>query len=138
MKSQILTTKLCFWRAKRQFLKIYLFSTYFYDTTKGSNSERWLTSNLPCKDPLVNAIRKYEMHPSILKIKSVFKSIKLFNFNFVSSDDISKIITSLDLTKKTSGVIPKKIVELSQTKKFVRIQQTVSTSLLKRTSSQMN
>ena len=76
----------------------YLFNTYFNDITKGLNIERWLTSNLPCKDPLVNATRKYEMHPSILKIKSVFKSIKLFNFNFVSSDDI--IITSLDSTKK--------------------------------------
>ena len=55
------------------------------------------------------------MHPSILKIKSqisVFKSIRLFDFNFVSSGDISKIITSLDSTKKTSGVIPTKIVKL--------------------------
>ena len=68
---------------------------------------------------LVNAIRKYEIHPSILKIKSVFKSIRLFDFNFVSSDDISKIITSLASTKKNSAVIPTKIVKL--TKFFVRI-----------------
>ena len=77
------------------------------------NIERWPISNLPCKDPLVNVIRKYEMHPSILKIKSVFKSIRLFDFNFVSSDDISKIITSLDSTKKDSGVIPTKNVKLA-------------------------
>ena len=73
----------------------YLFNTYFSDITKGLNIERWLTSTLPCKDPLVNAIRKYEMH-----IKSVFQSIRLFNFNFASSDDISKPITSLDSTNK--------------------------------------
>ena len=97
----------------------YHFDTYFNDITKGLNIERWLTSNLPCKDLLVNAIRKYEMHPSILKIKSVFKSIRLFDFNFVSSDDISKIITSLASTKKNSAVIPTKIVKL--TKFFVRI-----------------
>ena len=90
----------------------YLFNTYFNDITKGLNIERWLTSNLPCKDPLVNAIRKYKMHPSILQIKSVFKSIRFFDFNFVSSDDISKIITSLDLTKKT-GVIPTTIVQIA-------------------------
>ena len=78
------------------------------------------TSNLPCKDPLVNAIRKYEMHPSILKIKSVFKSINLFNFNFVSSDDISKIISSLD-SKKRLGVLFQQKLLNSQTKKFVRI-----------------
>ena len=58
-------------------------------------------------------MRKYEMHHSILKIKSVFKSIRLFNFNFVSNHGISKIITSLDSTKKSSGVIPTKIVKLT-------------------------
>ena len=77
----------------------YLFNTYFHDITKGLNIERWQTSNRPCKDPPVSVIRKYEMHPSILKIKSVFTSIRLFDFNFVNSDGISKIITSLDLTK---------------------------------------
>ena len=68
--------------------------------------------NLPCKGPTANATRKHEMHPSTLKIKSVFKSIKLFNFSFVNNDNISKIITSLDSTKKTSGVIPTEIVNL--------------------------
>ena len=77
------------------------------------NIEIWPISNLPCKDRIVNAIRKNEMHPSILKIKSVFKSIRLFDFNFISSDDISKVITSLDSTKNTSGVIPTKIVKLA-------------------------
>ena len=70
-----------------------------------------ITSNIPGN--ALSGIRKYESHRSILKIKSVFKSIRLFNFKFVSSDDISKIITSLDSTKKTSGVIPTKIVKLA-------------------------
>ena len=65
-------------------------------------------------------MRKYEKHHSILKIKSVFKSIRLFNFNFVSNHGISKIITSLDSTKKSSGAIPTKI-DNTLTKKFVRI-----------------
>ena len=56
------------------------------------------------------------MHPSIRKIKSVFKPIRLFDFSFVSSDDISKITTSLDSTKKTSAVIPTKIVKLAKKK----------------------
>ena len=34
----------------------YLFNTNLNDITKGLNIERWLTSNLPCKDLLVNAI----------------------------------------------------------------------------------
>ena len=98
----------------------YLFNTYSSDINKGLNIDRWLTSNVPCKDPRLNAIRKYEMHPSILKIKSVFKSIRLFNLNFVSSDDNSKIIPLLDSTKKTSRVLQQKFLN-SQTKKFVRI-----------------
>ena len=72
----------------------YLFNTNFNDIIKVLNTERQQCSNLPCEDPLVNAIRKNEMNPSILKIKSVFTPIRLFHFNFVSSDDISKIITS--------------------------------------------
>ena len=43
----------------------HLFNTYFNDTTNGLKIERWQCSNLPYEDPLVNAIRKYEMRPSI-------------------------------------------------------------------------
>ena len=64
-------------------------------------------------DPLVNAIRKYENHPSIIKIKSSVETTQLLDFNFVSSYDISKIINLLDPTKKTSGAIPTKIVKLA-------------------------
>ena len=53
------------------------------------------------------------MYTTILKIKPVFTSIRLFGFNFVSTDDISEIITPLDSTKKTGGVIPTKIVKLA-------------------------
>ena len=36
----------------------YIFNTYCSDITKGLNVEIWQFSNLPCEDPLVNAIRK--------------------------------------------------------------------------------
>ena len=90
----------------------YLFNTYFNDITKRFKIERCQCSNLPCEDPLVNAIGKYQIHSIILKIKSVFTSVRLFDFSFISSDDISKVITSLDSTKKTSSVFPRKIVKL--------------------------
>ena len=64
----------------------------------------------------MNAIRKYENHPSIIKVKSSVKVTQLFDFNFVSSDDISKIINSIDSTKKTSGAIPIKIAKLANKK----------------------
>ena len=41
---------------------------------------------------------------------------QLFDFNFVSSDDISKIINSMDSTKNTSGAIPIEIVKLANKK----------------------
>ena len=63
-------------------------------------------------DPLVNAMRKYENHPSIIKIKSSLETTQLFVFNFGNSDDISKIINSLDPVKKTSGAILTKIIKL--------------------------
>ena len=66
-----------------------------------------------CDDPLVNPIRKYENHPSIIKIRSSVETTQLFDFNFVSGDDISKIINLLDPTKKTGGAIPTKIVKLA-------------------------
>ena len=45
-------------------------------------------------------------------MRCILAYLRLFNFNFVSNDDISKIITSLALTKKASGVIPTKFVKL--------------------------
>ena len=63
-------------------------------------------------DPLLNAIQKNENYPCIIKIKLSVETTQLFDFNFISSDDISKIINSMDLTKKTSGAIPIKIVKL--------------------------
>ena len=70
----------------------------------------------------------YEMHPTILKIKSVFTSIRLFDFNFVSIDDISKIINLLDSTKKTSGVIPTKIVKLANKEIFMGLANSINES----------
>ena len=54
---------------------------------------------------------QYENQSSVIKIKSSVKTIQLFDFNFVNSDDILKIINSLDPTK--SGAISTKIVKLA-------------------------
>ena len=64
-------------------------------------------------DPLVNAIRKYEIHPSTIKTESSVEETQLFDFNFVISDDVSKIINSLNAAKKASNVIPRKIARLA-------------------------
>ena len=64
-------------------------------------------------DAIVNAIRKFENHASIIKIKSSVETTQLFDFNFVNSDVISKMIYLLDPTKKTNGVVSNKIVKLA-------------------------
>ena len=64
-------------------------------------------------DPSVNDIRKYKNHPGIIKIKLSVQTTQIFDFNFVNSDDISKIMNSLDPTEKTSGSIPTKIIKLA-------------------------
>ena len=89
------------------------FNNYFNDIDEGLNIKKWCISDKLSNDPLVNAIRKCENHPSIIKIKSSIETTQLFDFNFVSSDDISKIINLMDSTKKTSGAIPIKIVKLA-------------------------
>lgn len=61
---------------------LYLFNTQFSDITKGLNIRIRQCSNHPCEDSLVDAIRKYEMHFGIFKIKSLFTLIKLFDFSF--------------------------------------------------------
>ena len=40
--------------------------------------------------------------------------MQLFDFNFLNNHDISKIINTLNLAKKTSGAIPTKIVKLTK------------------------
>ena len=92
------------------------FNNYFNNITERLNIKKWSISDKLSDDPLVNAIRKYEKHPSIIKIKSSVEITQLFDFNFVTSDDISKIINSMDSTKKTSGAFPIKIVKLANKK----------------------
>ena len=54
------------------------FNNYFSDITEGLNIKKWCISDNLCDDPLVNAIRKYENHPSIIKIRSSVKTAQLF------------------------------------------------------------
>ena len=96
------------------------FNNFFSDITMGLNINKWCISDKLSDDPLVNASWKHENHPSIIKIKSSVARTQLFDFTFLSSDDISKTISSMDPTRKKSGVIPVKIVKLANKKVFGR------------------
>ena len=102
------------------------FNNYFNDITKELNIKRWCISDKLSDYTLVKAIRKYENHPSIIKIKSFVKTTQLLDFNFASSDDISKIINWMDPTKKTSGAITIKIVKLANKQIYVDLKNCIN------------
>ena len=49
----------------------------------------------------MNAIWKLGNHPSMIKIKPSVKTVQLFDFNFVNSDDISRIKVLAVLRKQS-------------------------------------
>ena len=49
------------------------------------------TSTSLFDDPIIAAVRKYERHPSILKIKEKFRKHDLFSFYHVNPDNGEKI-----------------------------------------------
>ena len=67
---QILTTKIILVEKREVACKNEEIATYlnncFNDITKGLNIEKWCISDKLSDDPLVNASRKYENHPSIM------------------------------------------------------------------------
>jgi hypothetical protein len=65
-------------------------------------------------DLLISIINKYSTHPSIVRIKSHMCDENTFSFNYTCEDEVSKIISKLDI-KKAIGYdgIPVKILKIS-------------------------
>ena len=75
------------------------------------------TTNFDDKTILVEkGVVASKSESKVVKIESSVETTQLFDFNFVNSDDISKIINSLYPTKKTSGAIPTILVKLANKK----------------------
>ena len=63
-------------------------------------------------DEVEVAIKKYETHPSIIKIKYSIKTNKCFSFTHVTEEDVLSIVKSLDPAKSiTNKNIPIKILK---------------------------
>ena len=74
----------------------------FINTVKNLNIEEVEDNLTPfdnIEDPIFKIIKKYENHPSILKIKTKIKIIDKFYFEKVKEVDIEKEILQLDNTK---------------------------------------
>ena len=50
-------------------------------------------------DPVTIAIEEYRNHPSITRLKQKGFSNSNFSFNYISKDEIIKLIQNLDLSK---------------------------------------
>ena len=61
-------------------------------------------------DPILAAIKKYEKHPSIIKIAENIETNEVFKFSPVSCKDVVEVVKSLDISKATtSRNIPTKV-----------------------------
>ena len=81
-------------------------------------------------NPVERAIKKYEIHPSILLIKSKIGNEKSFKFEAISVSDIEKEIKTINPRKATpSGNIPPKILKLSSDTTAITLQELFNESL---------
>ena len=77
-----------------------IFKDNFENIVESLHTER------PCKvdldrEPVVNAVKNFPQHPSILKIKENTNSAACFSFHTVNKEDLLYQLNSLDPTKAT-------------------------------------
>ena len=88
-------------------------NNYFSTITKSLDIIKWpdpghSTDNM---DHIMMAIRKYENHSSILKIKSHYKSETRFKFKNITPDSVKEKVKSLSTGKSSRGDIPTSILK---------------------------
>ena len=90
-----------------------IFNNYFTNITTMLDINLWGNSSVYHIDPVLQAIRKYANHPSIIYIKSSYPVKQIFDFSHVLPDDVFRNIVKLKKDKSTSGTIPIKILQLA-------------------------
>ena len=87
-----------------------IFRSYFDGIVDGLNIKRCENSKED-SDPIINAIKTFEKHPSILKIQEVSYGCR-FSFENVSLEDVKKVTRELDISKASQLLdIPTKIIK---------------------------
>ena len=72
--------------------------------------DAYITDAKQISDPILNAIKKYEKHPSIIKITENISINNKFTFSTVPSHEVEAVVNSLDISKSTTYCnIPTKI-----------------------------
>ena len=87
-----------------------IFRSYFDSIVDGLNIKRCEISKED-SDPILNAVKTFEKHPSILRIKEL-SSGSTFSFESVSLEDVKKVTRELDISKASQLLdIPTKIIK---------------------------
>ena len=67
------------------------------------------------KDPIKRLIRKFQKHPSILKIKNKYPNPKIIEFKDTQEEQVNEMMKQFDTKRGTSfGSIPGKILKDSK------------------------
>ena len=64
--------------------------------------EAYVTGAKHISDPILNAIKKYEKHPSIIKITENISINNKFTFSTVPSHEVEVVVNSLNIPKPTT------------------------------------
>ena len=90
------------------------FNEYFVNITSTLPIEAYVTppSYVPLQDPVLNAINKYDNHPSVVSIRNNVANDESFEFHPVNPTDVWNEIRQLDNLKTTSGCISVDILKL--------------------------
>ena len=87
-----------------------IFRSYFDGIVDGLNIKHCETSKED-SDPILNAIKAFEKHPSILKIKELSSGCR-FSFENVSLEDVKKVTRELNISTASQLLdIPTKIIK---------------------------
>ena len=66
--------------------------------------------NMTIDKMVVRAVKKYENHPSIKRIKTIYHNTEKFRFSHVNPNEVMRQIEALDKNKSNSGKIPSSVL----------------------------
>ena len=70
--------------------------------------------NMTVDEMVVRAVKKYEHHPSIKRIKAINQGTKKFKFSHVNPNEVMRQIEVLDKNKSNSGKIPTSVLKATK------------------------
>ena len=82
------------------------FNEYFINITSGMGidpSLKEVYENMTADEMVMRALKKYEHHPSIKRIKAINQGTEKYRFSHVNPNEVMRQIEALDKNKSNSG-----------------------------------